>query len=130
MDQPADQKRGIVAGVMIFACGSFGLVQFFSDLSPGEPWWLRVLLTGGIYLLIGLSVGALLPRLWPLAVLAGWGPGLLGATGLLMKLRHNDIYPAWSYLAVCLVAVPVSLLLTGYLGALARRRVSATRGRG
>ena len=115
--------------MLIFVTGAFGFLAFFSDLAKGEQLWHRILVVTVVYLVVGASVGALLPRLWALALLAGWGPIGLGVLGLFMRLRTGGETPYWSAFVVTLVVLPAWLLASSYLGKVLRTRVSSWLGR-
>ena len=108
--------RGAAATLVILATGGFGLVGLFSDVPPGASVVLRLLLLTLVQVLGAALVGLLLPRLWFVALLTAWGPVLLGAVGLYVKLRHETAFPRARFLILSLVLPPLLALAGGLLG--------------
>ncbi len=75
--------RLVLAIVIAFVVGFFGLSLLFSDLGPGETFTSRVIIAIVAYFITGLAIGWLVPRAWLIAALAAWGSALLGIFTLL-----------------------------------------------
>ena len=121
----ADRARSALnialAVALALLVGVAGLWTVFTDVGPNESRAARWLMTGLVYALGATAVGALVPRRWYLALLAAWGPVVLGAVGLVAKLANGGAVPYWRFLATNLLGVPAVALLFGYLGMRARR---------
>ena len=65
---------------------------------------------------------------WYLAVIAAWGPALLGAVGLFAKLRAGGNYPKSSFLVLTLCAAPLVSLAGGFAGRVMGRRKRSSDG--
>ena len=113
-----------VAIVGAICIGMLGLVSFFSDLSSGETILSRVLFIVICYAIGSLLFGILVPRYWYGALIAAWGPLLIGLLGLLSMIRNGGPYPYLAYLASALLGVPGLCLAFGYTGSRISGRIS------
>lgn len=118
------KARTAVGVVIALVTGFFGLAGLFSDLASSETIATRMMLVTLIYAVGCGFVGALRPRMWYLALVAAWGPFMIGLLGLVTKLRQGGQYPYWSILFVDLLFVPGAALVFGCGGSWFRRRLS------
>jgi hypothetical protein len=112
-----------IAIVGAICVGMLGLVGFFSDLSPGETILVRVLFIVICYAVGSLLFGILVPRYWYGALIAAWGPVLIGLPGLLSKILNGGPYPHLAYLASAFLGVPGLCLAFGYTGSRLSSRI-------
>lgn len=118
---------GAAAVVIAVATGFLGLSMFFSDLGPSESVAFRVLTLVLLYALGAGSIGALVPRIWYVALLAAWGPVLLSLPVLLNRGAVAPSSPAEQMQQglLGLVVVPLAALAFSYVGMRLRRRFEA-----
>ena len=119
------RAMGMATAIVVAAAvGLVGFVSFFSDLGPNETWVERALFLLICYAVCCLLFGVLIPQRWWGALLAAWGPVLIGLLGLVIMIKNGGPYAYWYYSAAVLVAVPGACLAFGYIGMRLRRMVS------
>ncbi|HYO48120.1 MAG TPA: hypothetical protein VEY33_15700 [Gemmatimonadota bacterium] len=108
--------------VVGLAGGFWGLLILFSDYPAGwsATRWLAYVLAS--HVAFGLAIGALVPRLWFLSLVAGWGALFLGFLSLLgqaLGMDADETSGSSEFLLDLLLPVLGSLLAAGFLGAIA-----------
>lgn len=81
-----DLLKGTISGMFALLLGFFGLSLLFSDLGPGETWVGRFVALAVLYVVSGLIIGYVNPKLWMLAGLTAWGAVLIGIVALMNVL--------------------------------------------
>ncbi len=108
-------------GVLIvgLAAGSIGgVTPFISDIGPHEGPFGRPLFIWTVFLLGGLYIGVLLPKVWYLSIFIALFP-ILGIIPALLSLSndasdHNKYY-SWILISSTLIS-PIVALVSGYIG--------------
>ena len=114
--------RSVAAILVALLVGFGGLSLAMSDLGPGENYAQRLGVSVLYFLVVGLIVGLIDRRRWPLASLAAWGPMLMGGFGLLSKVVGGGEFPYWPFVLVLLSLPLACALFGGWLGSRLRRR--------
>jgi hypothetical protein len=116
---PRPQDRASITVLAVVLAGTIGAIGFGAlsiDLAPTVSKSGLLLVTALVYAVGAVVVGALAPRRWWLALLAAWGPVILGIAALIAKLANYGEGVHWRDLTMAILVVPGYAMLFGYLG--------------
>lgn len=104
---------GLAAGVI------GGIVPFIGDIGPHEGPFGRPLFIWSVFLLGGLYIGVLLPKVWYLSIFIAFFPilGIITALFSLSDAGAHDYnkYYSWILISSTLIS-PIVALVSGYIG--------------
>jgi hypothetical protein len=111
--------RWMLALGIVLVIGLWGAMALFSDLPAGFSFAKMRVVIIAVHLAAGLSIGALVPKRWYLALAVAWGGIMIDGIPLLVFIRRWHGYPNGTYPGSPILGfliIPLVLAAGGYLG--------------